>query len=65
MILPFGIQHLLSLPADAMRHHKSRKAVYVFCAEFKRAVTFHFITAFFLFGKDGQAVTRSPVTLHS
>lgn len=40
------------------------KPVYVLCAEFKRAVTLHLVTAFFLFGKDGQAVRRYPESCH-
>lgn len=40
------------------------KPVYVLRAEFKRAVTLHLVTAFFLFGKDGQAVRRYPESCH-
>ena len=40
------------------------KPVYVLCAEFKRAVTLHLVTAFFLFGKDGQAAVRYPESCH-
>lgn len=36
--------------------------VYIPCAEFKRAVAFHLITAFFLFGNDGQAALHYPDT---
>ncbi len=34
----------------------------VACTEFKRSVAFHFVTAFFLFGNDGQAACRYPDT---
>ena len=40
------------------------KPVYVLRAEFKRAVTLHLVTAFFLFGKDGQAVRCYPESCH-